>query len=169
MKQISPYELTENVFRLIDKDWMLVTAGTKDHFNTMTASWGGMGILWNKPIAIIFIRPTRYTYEFTELSDSFTLCFFDKKHRKALNYCGSHSGREVDKIKETGLITQVTEPGNVYFRQARLIIECRKIYFQDLDPDHFLDPATSSNYPLRDYHRMYFGRIENCWYNEGGL
>ena len=169
MKQLSPYELNENVFRLVDKDWMLVTAGTKEQFNTMTASWGGMGILWNQPIAIIFIRPTRYTYEFTEKSGSFTLCFFDKKYRKALNYCGSHSGRDVDKMRETGLVPKVTESGNIVFQQARLVIECKKIYFQDLDPDHFLDPSTSKNYPQKDYHRMYFGSIENCWYNEEGL
>ena len=145
---------------------MLITAGNTSKFNTMTASWGGFGILWNLPVAFIFVRPTRYTYRFTEKAEYFTLCFFERKYRKALNYCGSHSGREVDKIKATGLIPQATGKGNVYFKQARLILECRKIYFHDINPEYFLEKAINDNYPLKDYHRLYIGQVENCWYNE---
>src|SRR5512135_3733306 len=102
MKNINPYEIDESVFRLLDKDWMLITAGNKGHFNTMTASWGGFGIIWNHPVAFIFVRPTRYTYQFLEQYDRFTLCFFGKGYRKILNICGSTSGRDVDKMARTG-------------------------------------------------------------------
>jgi flavin reductase (DIM6/NTAB) family NADH-FMN oxidoreductase RutF len=166
MKSIDPYNIDESVFRLIDKDWMLITAGRTGHFNTMTASWGGFGILWNLPIAYIFVRPQRFTYEFLEQYESFTLCFFGPGHRKMLNFCGSRSGRDTDKIAKTGLIPVETKNGNIWFQDARLVFECHKIYFQDLQPANFLDPKIQNNYPLKDYHRMYFGKIENSWIKE---
>ena len=160
MKSINPYDLNESVFRLLDKDWMLITAGKKGDFNTMTASWGGFGILWHQPVAFIFVRPTRYTHQF------FFLCFFERKYRKALNYCGNHSGRDVDKIRATGLVPGNTIKGNIFFTQARLILECRKLYYDDIEPEHFIEENIQNNYPLKDYHRLYVGRVENCWYNE---
>jgi flavin reductase (DIM6/NTAB) family NADH-FMN oxidoreductase RutF len=166
MKLIDPYHLNENVFRLIDKDWMLITAGNSGHFNTMTASWGGFGIIWNKPVAYIFVRPTRFTFQFLEEYDCFTLCFFGPGYRDILNFCGSRSGKETDKIAETGLLPQETIKGNIWFQQARLVLECRKIYYQDLQPSNFVDVKINSNYPGKDYHRMYFGKIENSWIKE---
>ena len=94
----------EDVFRLIGKEWMLITAGNIQHFNTMTASWGGLGWLWNKPVAFIFVRPERYTYEFIESGGRITLSFLPEAFKPVLNLCGSKSGREIDKIKETGLL-----------------------------------------------------------------
>jgi flavin reductase (DIM6/NTAB) family NADH-FMN oxidoreductase RutF len=105
--------LHENFFNLIDKDWMLITAGVTGNFNTMTASWGATGILWNKPIAICFIRPHRYTFQFAEKYDFFTLSFFGSAHREILNYCGSKSGRDTDKIAHTGLVPIETRKGNI--------------------------------------------------------
>jgi flavin reductase (DIM6/NTAB) family NADH-FMN oxidoreductase RutF len=166
MIKIDPYKLDESVFRLLDKDWMLITAGKKGHVNTMTASWGGFGILWNKPIAIIFVRPPRFTFQFLEQYEWFTLSFFGPGFKKALNYCGTKSGRDTNKISNAGLNIEETEKGNIYFQEARLVFECRKLYYQDLEPGHFLDPAIESNYPLKDYHRMYFGKIENSWLKE---
>jgi flavin reductase (DIM6/NTAB) family NADH-FMN oxidoreductase RutF len=163
MKKINPYSIPDNVFSLIDKDWMLITAGEENKFNTMTASWGGFGILWNEAVTYIFVRPTRYTYQFINENDYYTLCFFEHKYRKILNYCGSHSGRDSDKIKATGLVPLKTPMNNVYFEQARLFIECRKIYFQDLDPASFLDLNIAVQYPEKDYHRMYIGKIVNCF------
>ena len=163
MKPIDPYNIDESVFRLLDKDWMLITSGTSGHFNTMTASWGGFGILWNQPVAFIFVRPQRYTYKFLEEKEWFTLSFFGPGYRDVLNFCGSRSGKNVDKIASTGLVPLETGLGNIYFEGARLVFECHKIYFQDLDPAHFLDPKIGSNYPKKDYHRMYFGKIENSW------
>ena len=159
---ISPTLITDNPFQLIDKEWMLITAGTPESFNTMTASWGGFGILWNKPVVYCFVRPVRYTFEFMEKSEFFTATFFDRKYRKALNFCGANSGRDTDKMAATGLTPLVSPKGSVYFDQARLVLECRKLYFSDIDPENFIDPAIGKNYPLADYHRMYIGEIVNC-------
>jgi len=163
MKLIDPYHIDESVFRLLDKDWMLITAGVTGHFNTMTASWGGFGIIWNQPVAFIFVRPPRYTYEFLEKYNWFTLSFFGAGFKDALNFCGSKSGRNIDKVAATGLVPVETDKGNIYFKDARLVFECRKIYFQDLQAVNFLDPGIERNYPKKDYHRMYFGKVENSW------
>jgi len=150
--------IDENVFKLIGSDWMLITAGTKESFNTMTASWGGFGVLWNKPVSYIFVRPQRYTYEFLEKNQSYSLSFFDEKYRKALSLCGSKSGRDLDKVKETGLTPVVSGNGIVNFDEAKLVIECSKMYYQDIDPANFLDKSSSGLYN-NDYHRMYIGEI----------
>ncbi len=165
-KKIDLYQLNESVFRLLDKEWMLITAGKESSFNTMTASWGGFGILWNHPVAFIFIRPTRYTFEFSEKHEYFTLSFFEEKYRRALQYCGSHSGKDVDKMEATGLVPLETDKGNIFFEQARMVMECRKLFYEDLDPGKFIDEGLLKNYPKMDYHRMYIGKIENCWINE---
>lgn len=159
LQKIDPGSINENAINLIGKKWMLITAGNLDSYNTMTASWGGLGVLWNKPVVFIFIRPQRYTFEFAESNKFFTCSFFSNKYRKALNFCGSHSGRDVDKAKETGLTPFVTEAGSVAFKEATLILECKKIYFQDLNPDGFLSPDIIKNYPSKDFHRLYIGEI----------
>ena len=158
---IDPEQLDDNTFRLIGKDWMLITAGTPEFYNTMTGSWGGFGVLWDKKICFCVVRPTRYTYGFMEKSDFFTLSFFTEEYRKALLLCGTKSGRAVNKTKETGL-TPVKGNVTVYFDEARLVLECKKLYFQDLDPDHFLDPGIEKFYPQKDYHRMYVGEVMRC-------
>jgi flavin reductase (DIM6/NTAB) family NADH-FMN oxidoreductase RutF len=150
--------IDENIFKLIGEDWMLVTSGNISSFNTMTASWGGMGVLWNKPVSYIFIRPTRYTYGFIEKNNTYTLSFFSEKYRKALTLCGTKSGRDIDKAKEAGITPEEAESGTVYFKEARLAFECRKLYFQDIDPSHFLDSSIEKMYD-NDYHRMYVGEI----------
>jgi flavin reductase (DIM6/NTAB) family NADH-FMN oxidoreductase RutF len=162
---IQPEEIEDNVFKLIGSDWMLVTAGNMESFNMMTASWGGFGVLWNKNVCFIFIRPTRYTYGFIEKSNTFTLSFFDPKYKPVLNLCGTKSGRDCDKIKETGISPAETKSGSIYFTEARLVIECRKIYYQDLLPANFLDPGIAANYPEKDYHRMYAGEIISGFYS----
>jgi flavin reductase (DIM6/NTAB) family NADH-FMN oxidoreductase RutF len=159
-----PELLTDNPFKLIGTDWMLVTSGTPETFNTMTASWGGMGILWERKVAFCFVRPTRYTYEFIERSQSFTLSFFEERYRKALSFCGSHSGRDTDKIKGSGL-TPAQFDGFIYFDQARLVLACRKLYFHDISPERFLDQKIETLYPQEDYHRMYVGEIVKCSLN----
>jgi flavin reductase (DIM6/NTAB) family NADH-FMN oxidoreductase RutF len=158
-KEISPLEIPGNPIHLIGKEWMLITAGTPEHFNTMTASWGSMGELWFKPVSFCFVRPQRYTYEFLEKGDSFTLSFFEEKHKPQLNFCGSRSGRETDKAGECGFTPRAADNGSVYFEEARLVLECRKLYFQDMDPANFLDGSIMKNYPNNDFHRMYIGEI----------
>ncbi|MBZ0155548.1 MAG: flavin reductase family protein [Alphaproteobacteria bacterium] len=159
LREQDPESLPENPFRLIGSDWMLVTAGTAKSYNTMTASWGGLGVLWDKRVCFCFVRPTRYTYEFMERASHFTLSFFDEKHREALEFCGTRSGRDTDKAAATGLTPVTGIPGTVHFAEARLVFECRKIYFNDIDPEHFIDPGIQDNYLARDYHRLYVGEV----------
>jgi flavin reductase (DIM6/NTAB) family NADH-FMN oxidoreductase RutF len=157
---ISPEAITDNVFKLLDKDWMLITAGGPDHYNTMTASWGHMGIMWNLPVAIAWIRPQRYTFKFAEKYEHFTLSFFTEEYRKALQFCGSKSGRDYDKAAETGLTPVATINGNVFFQEARLAMECRKLYSDDLKGPKFHVPELAGkHYPSRDFHRFYMGEI----------
>ncbi len=163
-KKVEVESLNENVFKLIGDDWMIITAGKSDNFNMMTASWGTMGILWNKPIAICFIRPQRYTYKFAEKYDYYTLSFFEEKYRKILQICGSRSGRNIDKIEATGLKPMETDLGNICYQQSRLFLECRKLYYSDLVPENFVIPEIARhNYPARDFHRFYIGEIVNCY------
>ena len=158
-EKIDPKALDKNVFSLIGDQWMLITAGTKDQCNTMTASWGGLGVLWGKPVATVYIRPQRYTLEFVEREDTFTLCFFGEEYRKALALCGSKSGRDMDKVKECGF-TVATAEGAPYFEEADLVLVCKKSYWQDMDPTHFLDPEVDGRwYPEKDYHRIFIGEI----------
>lgn len=160
---IPPDRLMENAFNLIGEEWMLITAGTAENFNTMTASWGTIGILWNLPIAICFIRPQRYTFEFAESSDYYTLSFLEPGNRDVLQFCGSHSGRDTDKIKETGLIPVHTDLGNVYFEQCRLVIECKQLYADRINENSFLIPELiRKNYPKKDFHKFYIGEIVSC-------
>jgi flavin reductase (DIM6/NTAB) family NADH-FMN oxidoreductase RutF len=158
--EISPLELNESPFRLIGKDWMLITAGTMDSWNTMTASWGGMGEIWFKPATFIFLRPQRYTLEFVEREPGFTLSFFDKEYRPALNFCGSHSGRDCDKAEATGLTPFATAGGSVAFEEARMVLDCKKLFAQDLDPAGFVDDTIIPKcYPDNDFHRMFVGEV----------
>ncbi len=161
-KEKGVYDIKDNPFKLIADDWMLITAGNLQKFNTMTASWGTLGELWNKKVAFCFVRPTRHTYGFMEAADTYSLSFFAEKYREALNFCGSHSGRNVDKIAKTGLTPVEWDSKAVYFQQARLVLICKKVYMHDLDPALFLDPVIHDAYPKKDYHRMYVGEIIRC-------
>ncbi len=157
---VSPQDLGDNPFRLIGSDWMLITAGTSEKWNTMTASWGGLGVLWNRPVSFIFVRPTRHTYECLEASAWHTLSFFSEKHRPALELCGGVSGRDHDKAAEAGLEPVPIDHDAVTFRQARLVLLARTLYSQDIDPARFVDPSIANMYLANDYHRMYVGSIE---------
>ena len=162
-KQLNPEKLTDNVFKLIGKDWMLITAGTEGHFNTMTASWGGLGVLWHKPVSTVYIRPTRYTDGFMKKNPIFTLSFFEEKYRGMLEVCGTISGRDKDKVSIAGLHGVELPDGGISFDEARLAIRCRKLYEDTLNPEHFLDTSIEKNYPKRDYHNIYIGEITGCF------
>lgn len=155
-------EIPKNVFSLLNDDWMLISAGPPDRYNAMTASWGGFGVLWNKKVSFIFVRPTRHTFSFLESAPAYTLSFFPEEYRSSLNYCGSHSGTEGDKIKAAGLTAMPFETWGVTYAEASFAIACRKLYAQDIDPSRFIDPAIIDNYPARDFHRMYVGEIARC-------
>jgi flavin reductase (DIM6/NTAB) family NADH-FMN oxidoreductase RutF len=159
-REISPLDIGDNTFGLIADDWMLLTAGHRSSFNTMTASWGAMGELWNRKVAFVFIRPQRHTFGFMQDAERFTMSFFPEDYRSALQFCGSRSGRDVDKPAATGLTPVFPTPDTTAFGEARLIFVCRKIYIHDLDPLHFIDTSVAECYPEADYHRMYIGEIE---------
>lgn len=162
-KTIKPSELDGNFIKMIGEEWMLITAGVDDHYNTMTAAWGGIGYLWQKPVVYTFVRPVRHTFLFTEKFDYFTLSFFDEKYRDILNYCGAKSGKDVDKTAATGLIPFSTDDISIAFEQAKVILLCRKIYSDNVKPEHFIDVSIDRHYPLKDYHKMYIGEIVKCY------
>lgn len=166
MKQIPFQELQFNPMTMIGEEWMLITAGNKERgYNTMTASWGHLGAIWNRPgqhsmpTAVIYVRPQRYTKEFTDREKLFTLSVFDESYKKALGYLGSHSGRDEDKIAKTGL-TPLFIDDTTGFAEAKLVLVCRKLYQAPLLESGFVDPElVENNYPHRDFHEVYIGEI----------
>ncbi|MEG2571316.1 MAG: flavin reductase family protein, partial [Clostridia bacterium] len=145
---------SDNPWKLIGNDWMLVTSGDINDFNTMTASWGCVGVLWNKNICQVFVRPSRYTYEFIERTRELTLSFLPPERHDVLAFCGAHSGRDVDKCQSCGLTP--FQLGNcVAFNEARLVLSCRVLYAQDIEMSHFVDDAVAKGYAGGDYHRMF--------------
>lgn len=152
-----------DVFTRIGTEWMLVTAGNEEGFNTMTASWGFAGIMWNKPCVITAVRPKRYTKRFIDNSEYFTLSFYPADYRKALAFCGSNSGRDVDKCEKTGLVP-VSVEGTVAFEQAERIIVCKKLYAQQLADSCFIDRGiVDAQYRSGDFHTAYYGEIVSVY------
>ena len=129
-------------------------------YNAMTISWGSLGCIWGRPFVQVVVRPHRYTFEFMEHYPTFTIGAFPPEYRQMLSLLGTRSGREGDKISSSGLTPMAATLADApVFAEAELVIECRKIYWQDLDPTHFLAENIAKNYPSQDYHRMYFGEI----------
>ena len=114
-----------DAFRVFDKQWALVTAGSLDDYNTMTISWGGLGTLWSRPVATVYVKPIRYTYQFLEKNEYFTVSFFPEEYKKDLGILGSKSGRDGDKVALTGLTPKAVEHG-VGFEQASATLICKK-------------------------------------------
>ena len=163
LRNLKPQEL-DGVFDLIGKDWMLITAAGKNDrgeevVNTMTASWGGMGFLWNRAVAFCFVRPQRYTFALTEQAERFSLSFFDEDYRGALRLCGTKSGRDIDKFQAAGL-TPATYRDVPVIEEARLTLICRKLYADTLKKEGFALPELLQNYTAGDYHRVYVMEIE---------
>jgi len=159
-ERIQPQDIRRNPFTLIADDWFLLTAGTGENgFNTMTAGWGLLGELWRKKVAFVFVRPQRATRRFMDSAELFSMSFFTGEYRGVLDFCGTHSGDSVDKVARTGLTPITPVPGVTAFEEADLILSCRKLYTQDLDPARFLDPSIEPLYPEKGYHRLYAGEI----------
>jgi len=160
--EIDPNDLNVDIIRIWGQQYFLLTAGEHKpgKFNTMTVAWGSLGVMWGKPFAQAVVRPSRYTHGFMDSGDTFTLSAFPPEHSDALMLLGTRSGRDGDKIKESGLTPidsqNVAAPG---FNEAELILECRKIYRDEMKPGLFLDPKTEGNYNGSDYHTIYFGEI----------
>lgn len=158
MKEINIREIGESPVKLLADEWALLTAGGEGAWNTMTVSWGGVGELWGKDVTFVFVRHQRYTKEFMEKNDYFSLCFFGEEHKSALRLCGKTSGRDTDKAQATGL-TPVFDGDATYFEQAKLTIICKKIAKQDMDPNGFLDKSIMDCYKANDFHTTYVGEI----------
>ena len=162
-KSIDIKDFNENIFKIISEEWMLVTSGSKEKFNTMTASWGFAGFMWRKPVVNIVIRPQRYTREFLDSNEYFTLSFYGE-NKSIHSVCGSKSGREVNKVKECGL-TPIFDNNSVYFDEARLVIVCKKMYVQQMSEDCVTDESIKQNYN-NDYHISYIGEITDILVKE---
>lgn len=161
LKPADIMQLQEMNFVMFSRDWFLLTAGDHASFNMMTCSWGGLGYLWNHPVSFVFVRPQRYTFEFIERHDRFSICVFDETHRSALEFCGTRSGRDQDKVAKTGLTPAFNESGVVYFDEARMVMICRKLYVRRLQEEGFLDKKLMETvYRTGDYHYMYIGTVE---------
>ncbi len=161
LKRIDLLQMELNPFDMIGKQWMLITAGDEQKYNTMTASWGGMGVLWNKNVVFTFIRPQRYTLEFVDDSEFFTLCFFDNEYRDALKFCGTKSGRDYDKANETGLTARF-DLSAPYFEEAKIVLVCKKMYRQQLTENSVIDERVYKEYN-DDYHYMFVGDIVEAY------
>ncbi len=166
-KEIDPLKIDENFIRLIGKDWMLITAGDHVSHNTMTASWGGVGYMWNRPVAVAVIRPQRHTFALTEREQRMTLSFLGEEYRDALTYCGTHSGRNEDKISKAGLSVAFTDEDQPAIAQARLVLECKTLYADFLKEECLLDKSIAEKwYPEKDFHKAYVMEITHAYIKE---
>lgn len=166
MREVDVKELDINPFTAIGDDWTLITAGDIEKPNTMTASWGGVGVLWGAPAATVYIRQSRYTKEFVDANELFTVSFFDRSYHKELGYLGTKSGRDENKIAAVGF-TPVEVDGTTTFAEAKLTLVCRKELKIYLGPETFIDAGADAKwYADHDYHTMYIGKIEHAYVAE---
>ena len=165
---IRPEQLTDNVVDMISRQWMLITSGTAESFNTMTASWGAIGFVWKHPVAFILVRESRYTFQFLQREQNFTLSVFEEKYRYALNICGTKSGRDTDKVAEAGLTPMSLLSGMMAFGEARLVVECRVMFEQLMDTQNFTtafkeDILASCYAKDASRHHLFVGEIVNIY------
>ena len=166
--RIEATDLPDNVINLIGKQWMLVTSGNTSSYNTMTASWGAIGYMWSRPSTFIAVRDSRHTYQFLQREESFTLSFFTEEYRGALRICGTKSGRDTDKVSEAGLTPLETPSGLMSFKEARMILECKKIFVQEMDYANLTQPykekiMEESYNKEPSKHQLFISEITNIW------
>ncbi len=162
-RRIAPDQISGNIIKRLNEEWMLVTAGDDAKFNMMTASWGGLGVLFGKPVAFCFISPSRYTWQLLDQGDTYTLTFYAESYRDVLRFCGSHSGSDIDKVQATGLTPITTPSGAKAFDEAWMVIECRKLMQQPLSPTSIVDSIERANWNDKVLHTMFVGEILNVW------
>ena len=151
-------QFNTEIFSQFNDKWALLCAGTKDYFNAMTISWGGMGTLWSRDVVTVYVKPVRYTWQYMEKNDYFTVSFYPEKYRHDLSIMGSKSGRDCDKVALTALTPKALANG-VTFEQAEATIVCRKIYWQDLDRGAMPPEVAATYYKTEEPHRMYVGEV----------
>ncbi len=155
----NPFSFSNDLLKKINSNWFLIIAGNKEKYNMMTASWGTFGILWNKPVAQIFVRPSRYTHEFIIKNDFFSICFFDSSYNKILSELGSKSGRNFDKMNISGLKAKVYENKTIFFEEAKEVLILEKIYNSILDEKNISTDVKKDFYPQKDFHSFFIGQI----------
>ena len=160
----------EDIIKKIGKEWMLITAGNAEKANTMTASWGGAGWLWNKPVAFLFVRPERFTHEFLEREERLTLSFFAEEKRKALQICGTHSGRDTDKFSEAGITPIALDSGSITFAEAEMTLDCHKLFKTEMTEESFLDKSILEQWYKGAHggglHTVYIAEIDSVYSKE---
>lgn len=157
--EIDIRDVKKNMLKAISDEWMLISAGNEEKSNMMTASWGLTGELWFRDVAVCFIRPQRYTLNFVEENETFALSFFGTEQKQALSFCGSKSGKDYDKLKETGL-TPVYSDGTVYYEEAKLVLICKKIAVSEVKPEQIIEKSIIDRcYPEKDFHKIFVGEI----------
>jgi len=159
-KSVNIEEMSINPFLDIPKGWFLITSGNKENFNTMTASWGTLGHIWRRNVVTMMVRPQRHTFDFIENNDCFSISFFDETYKDMLTYCGRHSGKDYDKIKETNITPLFTEGEIPYFKEAHTVLICQKLYGQFLEKDLFIEKSIlDMSYTKNDFHKLYVSEI----------
>lgn len=161
-RRVDADKIPGNIIKLLG-EWTLITSGTADKVNTMTASWGGLGTLWEQPVAFSFINPTRYSISTMDAGETYTISFYTEAYKDALKYCGSNSGRNTDKIKGSGLNPIKTPSGATAFSEAWMIIECKKILAQPISAESVIDKEIGKEWSQNGYHKIYVGQILNVW------
>ncbi len=149
---------TTDIFTQFDKKWALLTAGDTESFNMMTISWGGLGTIWNKPVATVYVRTSRYTHEFMDNNEYFTISFFPEEYKKTLGVLGSMSGRNMNKMKESGLTPKAAD-ASVTFKEAEVTLLCKKLFMQKLDPANMNAEIAEKFYAGDADHDMYIGEV----------
>ncbi|MBR6223538.1 MAG: flavin reductase [Lachnospiraceae bacterium] len=147
-----------DIFEQFDKKWALLTAGTADNFNSMTISWGGLGTIWNKPVATVYVRKSRYTKEFMDTNEFFTVSFYPEEMKNIIGVYGSKSGRDIDKMHYEGLTSKAVGE-SVSFEEAMVTLLCRKLFVQRLDEANMLGNIADTFYGDGDSHFMYIGEV----------
>lgn len=166
LKEIDIKSVNLNPFKQIGDEWALLMSGDKNSYNSMTISWGYMGVMFNKPVFLTVVRPQRYTKEFIDKSEYFTVSFFDKEYKKTLGYLGSNSGRDIDKMNVEGLEPHFSD-NTVFYNEASLVLVCKKLFSMEQSNAEFYDESIKAEiYPTGDYHTFYTGEIVKAYVKE---
>ena len=151
-------EFNTEIFSQFDKKWALLTAGNESDFNTMTISWGGLGTIWNKPVATVYVRTSRYTHDYMDANEYFTISYFPEEYKKILGVLGAKSGRDMDKMHDSGL-TPIKAGESVSFKEAEVTLVCRKLFRQKLEESNMPADIAKQMYEGQASHDMYIGEV----------
>ncbi len=167
LKKVSWTDAGLNALEFFSKQMPLLAAGDRSSCNAMTISWGSLGTLWNRPVCTVYVRPQRYTFNLLEKQEGFSVCVMGEGYYQQLQYCGSKSGRDTDKLKDCGFTVTYGAMDTPVIQQAQLVLVCRKLYTQDLDPLQMLDQSIrDAVYPQGGFHRCYTGQVEEVYIKE---